>query len=56
MYRRWEKQDGLRKERQKGGRPTRSWIQDVEKAMNSRQLKEEDSRDRRAWWIGCGKR
>lgn len=42
--------------RRRRGRPATSWRQGVEKAMSSRELRDNEYMDRRSWRIKCGKR
>ena len=43
-------------ERRKRGRPPRKWEQDIQNAMNLRQLNPEDALDRGKWKLRCEKR
>jgi Reverse transcriptase (RNA-dependent DNA polymerase) len=55
---RWPKKalEYVPRNRRKKGRPRTTWKQNVEKAMSSRDLEENECWDRKMWRVKCGKR
>lgn len=57
-YNRWPKKllHWIPPQRRKRGRPRRTWTDGIKTAMTSRNLQDEDWRDRDRWKLGCDKR